>query len=514
MHDPDLLERNTQDVVDDLREGRLVALTVRGCPDLGDDGTVALDRHLGELRRAGRRAHFDIGGDPDPEQLHVAALAACALPGAQRLVVGDAHGFVERVPIVAGVVGGTGERGERELVLRQEVPAPQLHGVDPQFVSCDVDDALQQLRRLGTARAAERADGRGIRRDHAHVELDLGDAIRALTHQSGEHREEHADAGIRARVLDELHSQAGDHAFAREAQLDVLHLAPRVTHRHEVLRAGLGPLHRPPEQLDDAAHDRVLGVHPDLRAEPASHGRDDHVDCGRLHSEQGGKSVAQRVGSLGRRPELQSTIALGLDDDAVRLHRDRRHPGIREPPTHHDLCIGQRGAVASEGHVHGDVAAVLREQQRRVGRGCENRVVHRRQRVVVDDDHLGRVHRLGAGPGDHHRDRLTDVTHGVLRGQLACEDVRDGHDGRERRKAEIGVRVDAHDARHVLRLGCVDTLDAGVRDRRADEDGVQQTGDRQVVEVAGLPGKDPRILDPADGGPDERMRSGRHGAGS
>ncbi len=237
---------------------------------------------------------------------------------------------------------------------------------------------------------------------------------------------------------------------------------PRMPHRQEVLRARLGPLHRTADLLHDARDDRVLHVHPDLRAEAATHGRYDHVDGGGLDAEHSGESVTQHVRHLRRDRHLEPAVLARDHDHPVGLHGNRSHAWVREPRPYHDLRVLERVGFAAEGHLHRDVAPMIGEEQRGIGCECGHRINDRAQRVVVDDDHLRRVDCLGPSLGDDDRHSLADETHPLLREELAAEGRRHHGNTQERSQAQIDVGVHAHDPRERRRLRRVDAFDPRV----------------------------------------------------
>ena len=228
------------------------------------------------------------------------------------------------------------------------------------------------------------------------VQLDLGDRVHALGHRAGQERQEGADRRVAAGVADHFHPQGDHRAVASEPELDQLDLAAAVRHREQVLGAGLGPLHRAVQALGERGGDDELAVEPGLRAEPApDRGRQD-VDLVRVQADRGGERVAHAERALGRHGDVEPPVGRGLDEDPVRLHRDRGDPLVHEPALHDDLGVVEDLGVLPEVELDGQVRAVLREQQRRVVGERGFGVDHDGQRVVVDDDQLGGVDRLRA----------------------------------------------------------------------------------------------------------------------
>ena len=81
---------------------------------------------------------------------------------------------------------------------------------------------------------------------------------------------------------------------------------------------------------------------------------------------------------------------------------------------HDDVGALEHVALVARADRGREVRAELLELQRRAGRERGLGIGDRRQRVVLDDDGLGRVGRGGAGLGDDDRDRVADEPHLVL----------------------------------------------------------------------------------------------------
>ena len=178
------------------------------------------------------------------------------------------------------------------------------------------------------------------------------------------------------------------------------------------------------------------------------------------------------------------------------------------------------GLVAEEG-LDEDVVGPAVPDERRVRTGGVGGVGDRFQRLVINEDRLGRVARFRAGLGDRHRDGLADIARLVSRQQRVIPDehlrpagpvqleveaglgqravvelaepvrraIRPGEDGQHARQREGGGGVDRQDAR--MRMG-------RAHHRRA---GLARQG--EVVGEAAPAGQQARILlapdRPADG---------------
>jgi hypothetical protein len=143
---------------------------------------------------------------------------------------------------------------------------------------------------------------------------------------------------------------------------------------------------------------------------------------------------------------------------------------------------------------------------------CLLRVDHDRQRLVVHDHPLRRVHRLGAGLGDDCNDGVTDEAHDSVGQRGPAERGVEHDEALHRGEPERVLRVHTDDPGHALGLARVDRSDRGVRHRRAHEHDVGAAVGLEVVEVLRFAREDARVFDTPDGVIEDGARSG-HGAG-
>jgi hypothetical protein len=150
--------------------------------------------------------------------------------------------------------------------------------VHPDLGGEHVDRPLDRCRRLGTARAPVGTGRVGVGEHRPHGRLDLGDLVCAGRHHPGQRGEPAAELGIGAALL-RAHDAIGlDGPIPAATDLDVLDLAPAVTHREHVLGAGLVPAHRPADLAGDPREHQLLRMRTDLGAEPAADVGGDHMD--------------------------------------------------------------------------------------------------------------------------------------------------------------------------------------------------------------------------------------------
>ena len=170
VDDGDVVASECRGGGDELREGRLVALAVAVRAGQNLDRADHIDPHLGRFpqpdaraersrRLRGREAaRLDIGGNADAPQL--ALRGGRRLARAHAFVVGELQRLVERLRVVADVVGENDRRLMREG--RDEVLAPELGRIASGLARRLLDDALDQKGRLRPARAADGVDRHGI----------------------------------------------------------------------------------------------------------------------------------------------------------------------------------------------------------------------------------------------------------------------------------------------------------------------------------------------------------------
>jgi hypothetical protein len=202
---------------------------------------------------------------------------------------------------------------------------------------------------------------------------------------------------------------------------------------------------------------------------------------------------------------------LPVGEHGPALHRHVGVAVLREALLDH-VCgsgegrVGVAVPVAAAEH---DVAAVLREQQRRFGRERGIHVDDGIERVDVDLDQRGRIFGDRPGVGDDDRDRFAHQTDGVAR-QRAVGRREQTVTARRHHVvgdvAQIGIGQHEVHTGHMARGRDVDGGDPPVGDRAANERGVEHPRHGQVIDVAALPGEDPRILRTAHA----RAREARH----
>ena len=457
-------------------------------------------------------ATFEGERPPDSVKFPIPMPSSTVSPAARRracsarrpVVVDELEGATHAGLVVPGVVldarGHRARLGER----RVEVAQPQLRRVHLQGAGEVVEDPLVGVRRLGAPGAAVGVGGREVGEDALAREVVGPEVVEPAVGEraeDGDARGQQLQVG--AHVRDEADPHAEDLPLARGADRHVLDLPTPVRGRDVVLRAGLGPLHRPLEPPRQDQRQGLLGVDVELRAEAAADVRGDDAQLGVGDAADRGEDVAHEVRHLRRGVEGEAAAdGIGRDDDRAGLHRRGDHALLHVAALDDHVGLGERRVDVADGERPG-VAVVRaellvhergtgRERGLQVDRGGQLVVVHdhqlggvpRRRRVARDDDRHGvpDVVDLGVGqrPVVGHEDVLGDRPPGGDAGDEVVGEVRAGEDG--------------DDARVLPRRGRVDGGDPGVRDGAAHQGEVHRAERGDVVGPGAAAGEQRRVL--------------------
>ena len=168
--------------------------------------------------------------------------------------------------------------------------------------------------------------------------------------------------------------------------------------------------------------------------------------------------------------------------------------------------IGVAGVIVP---IEDDVAGNVVEELRRAGRDRILGLRDCRQRLVLDLDCFRGIARSGQGLGHDQRNRLTDMAHlaerehrprrVVPRLAIAADERRGAGNITETVRPNVISRGHQPDSSHAPRCGAVDALDARVRHRRAQHEGMRHARQGDVVRVAALSGEKTQIFMPPHG---------------
>ncbi len=274
------------------------------------------------------------------------------------------------------------------------------------------------------------------------------------------------------------------------------------------------PLDRPLQMPRAPGGEHVLGVERGLHAEAAADVADQDADLlGRDAQDILGELVAQARRRLATDPQRDASgRRVETRQRGARLDRTGRQALVDEFEFDHVRRL-RKGGVALHGiavaRLAGEVAGRGRPDQRspvgkRIGDGRD-----RGQRGVADVDRLGGVARLLAGFGHHRSHGLADVAHDVdrqcmLRRRLGPAAAGALEVPRLRQRLDPGGHQfragdDGQHAGQRARRGCVERLDARVRMRRAQENQVRLSGQREVLGELAAAGQQAVVFDAADG---------------
>jgi hypothetical protein len=293
----------------------------------------------------------------------------------------------------------------RHVLLRDEVPPPNLDAVDAHLVRDRVEQPLADERRLIAPRRTIGCGGCLVGQAKVAAHAVRWHAVRTRQHARGQVGHTRAvRAHVGALVVEELVVDRQDAATGVDRRAHAMTLLARVVARHQVLPAILDPLYGAAETQRSHAGQKILRIqlaaHPEAPADVALvqlHGRRVALEHARDH-------VAVRVGPLGRAMQLQQVARRVVPRD--RGARLERHPGMpADGKLELDDRVGaQKGAV--------DITVLL-PYDRRLDVRCLG-VEHRGERVDVQFHPFGRVLGAVCVLGEYRRDRLADIAHQVV----------------------------------------------------------------------------------------------------
>ena len=323
-----------------------------------------------------------------------------------------------------------GRRGVRQVVLRHEVHAPDLDGIEIERARAEIEHALHHERRGRARDAAVRSGRRRVRGHRADLAAIVLELVRAgeqpADHERLDRRRPRNDR-VRPRVAEHTRVQRAQAAVGVEAGAQRVVMVARVGARQEVLAARLDPFHGAAQPHREQAQRHVLRIENALHAEAAADVGRDHANRVLRHTERLGQTVTRQVRHLRARPERQLAVGgVPVGHPAAALHRCRR------------VAVGAKRPVDDrDGAVHREIdAAVLeaaREQHvaRRLLVHAGGAVAHGGvgvdgggQRLIVDVDEHGAV--LGGIPVARHDDghRLAGIARdGPRQDRLSCRHV-------------------------------------------------------------------------------------------
>ncbi len=460
---------------------------VGGHADVGGiEEARARAEHARVLRRRHARAFDEVADAEPPEQ---SALRGRLPARGKAGVVGELERALEQFREIAGVVGRSYGGRVRHCRRRDEVLAPELEAVEAEPRRRLLDEALEDVARLGTPSAPVGVGGHGIGEEDAHVDGDRGDPVGAGedagVHGGRDRRPDGRDVAARGRERRDPQSEKAPVGVERE--LGASGVVARLVIADEGLAPGRHPFERPPQLARGPRERGFLGVVLALGAEAAADVRCDDAHRVFGNGELLGDELPDVVRDLRRRVDhdlvaVEPAGRRGDGHDRARLDRGAGDAVVDELEGDDVLRLGEGrlgGGDVAALEAHDEVAGGLRVELGRVGLRRVAHVDDRRQRRPVDRHELRGVERLIARSGNHHSDRLADVAHALARERPARRLVHSRAVGAGNAPqrchrpdavgGHVGAGVDGDDARRGGGGLRVDAVDAGVRVRRTHE---------------------------------------------
>ena len=226
--------------------------------------------------------------------------------------------------------------------------------------------------------------------------------------------------------------------------------------------------------------------------------------------ERVGQQLVQQVRHLRRAVDQQPSVVVDRGRRGVRLHRRDGDALVDVTAANDHVGVAEQVGVDRIGGAERDVVAVRLEQDRRVvGQRLFRR--HRgRQRLVVDDHHVGGVLGLRDGVGEHGDDRLADEPNSIGRQRWPGEVVVDGDHALERGEAEVGGGPHGDDAGCIFGCDpCRSPVMTRVGHLGADEHQLQLVAQIEVADVFGGAEQQLGVFRAQDSGAENRTSHSR-----
>ena len=479
------------------------------------DASAQRQRHLRRRQAAG----FDVAGKADAAPL--AGRGGGRLARLEPGVVRVRQRFVQARLVVAHVVGEGNRRFVGKVRRLNEVAAADVRRIHAKFPRRGFHHAFHDVGGFRPAGATVGVHRRGVGEQRLHGNMDgrravLASQQRAVQiggHAGGEGGE------VGAHVGDGGHAQAQELAVRRQRQLGVGDVIAPVRVRQKGFGPFRPPLHRSAHLAGGPDHRGFFRIDEDLGAEAAADVRRDHAQPRlRRHVHECGQHQPLQVRIL-RRGVQRVAAGRGV----VLAHRGAGFHGIGDQAVVHDVQLGHAGCLGESGLRGSGIAqfpvvalVVRRGLVNLLGSGRGGQIHHRRQRLELrrhrlraifgrsqrlgDDDGVGFAHVVHVGHGERRMRRLHHVRavlgfHHPAAGQIA-----------DAVRLQVRAGEHRHHARHGLRRGGVDAVDAGAGMGGAGEHGPRLPGDVDVVRIAPRAGDEAGVLFAPDGGADAGLR--------
>ncbi len=355
-----------------------------------------------------------------------------------------------------------------------------------------IDQALDDIGRLGAAGAAIGIDRHGIGIGAAQSHIGDRDVVNARRHADAEPRDIGRVARqIRAHVSDDIEIEREEAALVVERHARGGDVVAALAVAEEMLAALGHPFHRLPRAFRRHRRQRIFAIGKELGAEAAADiGRDDPHLVRRDLEHLAANDVADDVAALAADGE-RVAIAIVLGDDAAGVEIVGDQPLIDQRDFHLVCRLGEgaaRGFLIADGGLESEIARPIRPDLRGAGFERRHGADHVRQRLPVDGDGLGGVFGLGERVGNDEGNGVADVADDIARqNRIRRHDDRHvGDHARRRQRSKIGHVLGCQQQPHAgHRPYFTEVADAEsrVRVRRAQHDRVQTSGRREVGDV-------------------------------
>ena len=296
--------------------------------------------------------------------------------------------------------------------------------------------------------------------------------------------------------------EAENAAVRSRCDLDVAFDLSGVIGTQQMLAPVFDPFDGPVESTRRERNEKILGVEFAAGAEAATHIQFDHLDLsfGQPHGLRQGFTVRER--DLGCAPHRELFRArIPFRDEPARLHEQRGMTLYPERlPAH--VVRGPESGLDISAH-GGPTDRDVRTVRRRLGRLRIHSAGNRRQQFNVDLDQLKRVLRNRRGlrnDNGHrfsHKPHLPVCQHGLAERLEFGERLKPQRNARHVR-SQITRRDDGPHTWQVQRIRSVDPSYAAVRDRTAQNHGMELTLPVDVGNVLSTTAQKPRVLHALD----------------
>ena len=502
-HDLHRFDRDAELLGADLGQRRRVALALGRHPDEDVHRAAGVHAHVRAFVRPQPRA-LQVAGDADAETAD--AIRTRHLERAVLVVPEELERLVERRRKVGGVVADRRAvlvfhpRPIRHLVGADEIPAPDLRGIEAELPCADVEHPLEDEGGFGTA-GAPVGGAEGLVRHHVvGSSAVVADSVRRAQVMDRVEGNPFPLDRIGPHVGREVVVDGRDDPVAMKAHADRVDLLPIVTRRDEVLAPRLHPLHGAAQTGGHERHQHLFLEDLGLGAERSADLRSDDPDPLDVEAQHGGDRLAHEVGRLGGGVDDEDAGVVVPRQDPARLHRHGGVPRVPQLVGDHEVS-GGHGFLDVTDAVRRHAGDVVRPRVVETGRGLQGLPGRHDggHRLVLHVDSVDGVLELGGGLDDDDGHRLAHVSglaereRTLFEGPHVCPE-REMRRNRPRDLGKLGRTEDPEHAGERTGVRRIDGDHSRVGVRAADDPQVHQPRPRDVVEIPSSPAKEREVL--------------------